>query len=196
MANESEVGGTPTETSTTGESTKVDETKTGEETSTGGQQTEVVVETPEAKRSRLKRELDRHEKKYGFSEDRESSTKAKKTKTDELDYGQLAFYNSKSDSLKIESDEDIEFLKEQMEGTGKSQKDILASNWFKAEFKERKDAKAVAKATPGSTRTATENSSTKVDYWIAKGELPADKELRQQVVEKKYELAKAGKLPK
>lgn len=188
MENESEVVVTTTETGNNGESAKADDTKS-EDTH--------VVETPEAKRARLIRQLDSHNKKYGFHDDEEKvAPKAKKTKTDELDYAQLAFYNTKSDSMKIESDDEIDFLKQQIQSTGKTQKEILDSNWFKVELKERRDAKSVAKATPSNSgsRQAEAPAETKVDYWIAKKELPQDKILRQAVVERKIELARQGKL--
>lgn len=187
MNNESEVVVTATETGDDVESTKVEETKS-EDTH--------VVETPEAKRARLKRQLESLDKKYGFSDEEKVAPKAKKTKADELDYAQLAFYNTKSDSIKIESDDEIDFLKQQIESTGKTQKEILNSNWFKTELKERRDAKSVAKATPSSSgsRQAEAPAETKVDYWIAKGQLPPDKELRQAVVERKIELSRQGKL--
>lgn len=112
--------------------------------------------------------------------------KAKKTEADTLDYGQLAFHNSKSDSVKIEHEDDMEFLKETLEETGKDQQSILNSDWFNAELKSRQEARTVKDATPKGGRGSGETPSTKADFWIKKGELPEDtpenRELRIEVV--------------
>jgi len=124
--------------------------------------------------------------------EKKSETKSKKT--DELDYGQLAFYNSKSDSVKIESDEDVEFLRQTISDTGKSQAELLKAKWFSSELKERQEAKTVARATPGVSRVAGNSAVNTVDYWISKGQLPDDFELRAKVVDRKIELARQGRL--
>jgi hypothetical protein len=113
-------------------------------------------------------------------------------KSDEIDLGHLAFYNSKSDSVKIEADEDVEFLQSTIKETGKTQKTLLGSKWFQSELKERQEARSVLKATPGATRTAGEPASTKVDYWINKGQLPPDQKLREDVVNEKIRRARSS----
>ena len=50
----------------------------------------------------------------------------------------LQITRGESDSLKIDHDEDVEFLKNTIKETGKSQKDILATKWFQAELKDGK----------------------------------------------------------
>jgi hypothetical protein len=108
-------------------------------------------------------------------------------KSDELDYGQLAFYNSKSDSIKIETDAEIAFLKKTIEETRKPQSSILNSKWFQSELKEMRELKQTADAVPSSSKRANQSSKDSVDYWVAKGELPpADQqELRRKVVNAK-----------
>ncbi len=99
-----------------------------------------------------------------------------------LDYGQLAFYNSKSNTVKIEADEDIDYLKQVMEETGKSQADILNSKWFSAEIKERAEIRASDKAVPAHGERIAKSGKDTVEYWLGKGELPSDSELRMKVV--------------
>ena len=54
----------------------------------------------------------------------------RKKKSDELDYTHLAFHNSKSNTLKIESEEEIEWVKQQLEETGKPLQGLLNSKYF------------------------------------------------------------------
>ena len=149
-------------------------------------------ESLEARKARLSRELKQVNKKLGITEE----PKKIKSKSDELDFGQLAFYNSKSDTIKIESDEDISFLQQTIEETGKDQKSILGAKWFQAELKERKEQKSVARATPSPSRLPGDNAKTKIDYWLNRKELPPNtpenKELIAKIFEAKYEREKAG----
>ena len=114
-------------------------------------------------------------------------------KTDDIDFAQLAFHNTKSDALKIESDEDIDFLRTTLKETGKTQKELLGAKWFQAELKERSEARATKEATPSGTRRSGETSAkTQVDYWLKRGELPPNTpenaKLRQEVVAMKRDL--------
>ena len=80
----------------------------------------------------------------------------------------------------------MEFLKDTLEETGKDQQSIINSEWFNAELKSRQDKRAVTDATPKGGRGSGETPSNKADFWIKKGELPADtpenRELRIEVV--------------
>lgn len=108
-------------------------------------------------------------------------------KSDDLDYGQKAYLKASG----IEPTE-FEFVKQEMESSGKDIDELLENGYFQNSLKSFREAKAVAKATPGATRTASEPASSKVDYWIAKGELPPDPKLRIEVVNKKIELARSA----
>lgn len=110
----------------------------------------------------------------------------KKAVQSELDYGQLAFHNSKSNSFKIENDADIEHLQNIMNESGKSQNEILGSKWFQADVKERQEARSVKDAIPSnSKRSPSSGTKDNVDYWLAKGQLPPDRALREKVVNAK-----------
>lgn len=106
---------------------------------------------------------------------------------DELDYGQLAFHNTKPDVLKIESEEDVEFLQNTIKETGKSQAAILSSKWFQAELQERITARASANAVPKAKNRSGQTVITDVDVAVAKyketGELPKDFATRNKVVD-------------
>lgn len=113
-------------------------------------------------------------------------------KKSEIDYAKLAFYNTKSDVTRIESDEDIGFLRQTLEDTGKPQEAILGAKWFQAELKERREAKATADAIPTGTRRSVDTSTDKVEYWVAKGGLPPNTpenvQLRRDVVNRRLEV--------
>ena len=116
---------------------------------------------------------------------KDTDTKAvnkSKKEADSLDYGQLGFYNSKTDSVKIESDEDIEYLQKTIAETGKKQMDILGAKWFQAELKERAELRATKEATPNHDKRATTSGKDTVEYWLAKGGLPEDQALKIKVV--------------
>lgn len=115
----------------------------------------------------------------------------------DVDFAQLAFHNTRSDSTKIEHDEDVEFLRETIRETGKPQAYILGSKWFQTELKERQELRATTEATPsGSKRSPTASSQTNPEYWLARGELPPDtpenRKLREDVVNLRYEREKSA----
>lgn len=112
--------------------------------------------------------------------------------SNDLDYGQLAFYNSKSNSIKIEDNEDVDFLRETMENTGKSQSDILNSKWFQAELRERQDDRSNKNAMPKAGKRAPSSGKDSVDYWIDRDDLPLDRELRLKVVNAKIAKEKSA----
>lgn len=94
-----------------------------------------------------------------------------------FDYGQKAYLKSSG----IDAD-DFEFVKEVMDNTGKDLDSVLASKYFQSELKERKDLRMAEQATPSGSKRAGNTTRDQVEYWMAKGELPPDRELRQKVV--------------
>lgn len=185
MENESEVDVNATETIDEVESTEVEETtvdETPKETK--------VEETSEAKGARLRRQLDQHNKKYGVKEESKPAPKAKTE--NELDWGQKAYLKSSG----IDSSE-FDFFTAAMAETGKDIDSLLSSKYFQAELKEQRESKSIEKATPKSSRLSAEINNNKVDSWISKGGLPPETndniQLRRDIVNKRYELAKAGR---
>lgn|SRR3990167_796437 len=103
-----------------------------------------------------------------------------------FDYGQKAFMRSND----IKSDE-FGFVQNVMEDTGKSLDDVLESKYFQAELKERREEKATKEATPPSSKRSSSSPRDTVEYWIQKGELPPDRDLRQKVVNEKINREKS-----
>lgn len=163
--------------------TNVEEEVKGGDEAEGGDEEESTTpekpqETPEAKLARLERQAKQLRKKLGVEESENKSKKSKKS--DDLDYGQLAYLSAKG----VESDEDIDLVKEVIAETGKDLKDVIKSKYFQAELKERRETRAVREAIPsGSKRSGTSTKDT-VEYWLAKGQLPPSDqtELRRKVV--------------
>lgn len=128
---------------------------------------------------------------------KEPEPAAKPEPSSDVDFGNLAFYNTKSDVVKIEHDDDVEFLRETMKETGKTQSSILAAKWFQQEIKERQELRATKLATPeGSRRSPTLPSQQTPEYWLGRGEMPPDtpenRELRQKIVNTRYEREKGA----
>ena len=119
----------------------------------------------------------------------ETKSSKEPSKPSELDWGQLAFHNSKSDSIKIEDSEDVEFLKKTIEDTGKSQDSIVSSNWFTAELKEKQAERVKIAGTPKSKkRTGQSGASDDTDRAMAEfersGDLPKDFKTKVKVIDK------------
>lgn len=145
--------------------------------------------TPEEELAYHEGRAKRIRKDLGLNHEEDKSDKTPKKaaqKSDGLDYGHLAFYNTKAESIRIESDEDISFLKKTIADTGKSQQDLLGAKWFQAELKERAALKATADATPPGKRSGGAAVDS-VEYWMAKPFEEVPKDMRQKVVNAKLE---------
>lgn len=165
-----------------------------------GESTEVKPESDErdSKIEELQAEVEKKDKRIAdlSSKTRDLKKEAKKSDTpkaenqsDELDYGQKAYLNTKEI---VESEHD--FVNEQLKKSGLSLNELLDNGYFKAKLQEVRDAKVVSEATPSQTRGATEPSSSKAQHWVDKGELPPDtpenRKLRIDVVNKRMEVEK------
>jgi hypothetical protein len=89
--------------------------------------------------------------------------------------------------------EEISFVFEEMKKTGKSMDEILDSKYFQQQLAEKRELAATEAAIPSGTNRGGNATRDKVDYWIAKDELPpADQvELRRKVVNAKIEREKS-----
>lgn len=107
----------------------------------------------------------------------------------EFDYGELAYIEAKGFS----NEEDVAYIEKTTKESGKSLKELLSTNWFKADLKERQEIRASKNAIPEGTKRSGGGAKDQVEYWIAKGELPpADqKELRRKVINAKIDTGKA-----
>lgn len=137
-------------------------------------------ETPEARKSRLERELERHLKKHPHLAEQKEKPQAP-GKKGELDYGQKAFLIASG----IKEQAEIELVQRGIKESGLSLEQLLANGFFQAQLKELRDQNAADDATPSGKRSG-QPSRDSVDYWIAKGGLPEDtpanRELRTKIV--------------
>lgn len=164
----------------TTEETETDPEVTEEETEEKSK--EPKTESPEAKLARLERQAKQLRKKLGVEEKAEPK-KAKKS--DDIDYAQEAYLIAQG----IKEADERELVRERMEDTGKSLKEIIESKSFQRDVKELRDERAVKLATPSSSRRSSVSAKDTVDYWKAKidaGQATlldvSDIKLRRQIV--------------
>ena len=148
-------------------------------------ETETTQETEEttdwqARARELEGRLKRAEKKLSRSET-ETPTKAP-SKTGDFDYGQKAFLVANG----VKSTDEMKLVKEIMSNTGKSLDQVLESKYFTAELNEMREMKKSQDAIPSNSKRTSQSGKDTVDYWLAKGELPEDRELRSKVVKAKW----------
>lgn len=146
------------------------------------------AETPEAKRSRLTRELDQHNKKHPLTVEPKPADKK-----GELDYGAKAFLMQNDIKTEAEMALVQAALKENPSMTLES---LLTNGYFKAQLKELRDEKAAEDATPRGNGRGSQNGRDSVEYWIAEGKLPPDtpenRELRAKIVNAKMKQSQGG----
>jgi hypothetical protein len=139
--------------------------------------------------------FERAKKAEGYTKDTEGNwskvekeaPKSKAKPTDELDYGQKAYLKASG----VETTE-FDFVKQHLTESGKDLDALLASKYFQSELKEFRDKKSTENASPSPTRTTVENPQSKVEYWIARKELPADPALRLAVVNRRIEMERSA----
>ena len=100
------------------------------------------------------------------------------SKSDELDYGKKAFLVANG----IKGSKEMELVESIVKETGKTIEQVIESKYFQAELKEIRDLKTTEDATPKGSKRTGQSAKDTVGYWIAKGELPTDRKLRQEVV--------------
>ena len=113
----------------------------------------------------------------------------KKAEKSKLDFGEKAFLKAYG----IEGEEALDFIASMRERTG-DELDILVNDEIvTAKLKAFKDASAAKDAIPSKTNRSNQTDAKEnVDYWIKKGELPKDTELRKKVVNAKLSIEKSA----
>jgi hypothetical protein len=92
-----------------------------------------------------------------------------KKPSSELDYTQLGYLAAKG----IEDDDSIAFIQSVALKTGDNLRTILNDDFVKSKLAKIKENASVLAATPSaSKRGDTSTSRDKVEYWLAKGEMP------------------------
>lgn len=131
-------------------------------------------EEEQGRRRRLETKLNKSTK-----ETPEPQTK----KSNDLDYGELAFLTAKG----VENDDEVDFVKTIINNTGRSLKDVVGDDYVQAKLTAMREQRAVKDATPSGTKRSAQSASDSVEYWLAKGELPDDVDLRRKVVNARIE---------
>lgn len=134
-------------------------------------------ESLEDRRARLQRQLAQTEKKLGLDVEKKPETKTSKQSND-FDYGQKAFLVANG----IKGNDEIKLAQEFAKNTGKSLEDVVENKYFLQELNEVRELRNSANAVPKGRGKTGNSSQDSVDYWLAKGELPSDFELRKKVV--------------
>ena len=110
-------------------------------------------------------------------------------KSDDLDYGELAYLEAKG----IKESE-IDFVTAEKLKSGVELKELLSNDYFQSKLKTLRDEASIKDATPSSSRDGGEAPSTKAEFWIAKGEMPPNTpentQIRRDIVNKRMEIAK------
>jgi len=127
-------------------------------------------ETPEAKLARLERQASQLRKKLGVETEKPS-------KSDNLDYGHLAYLTSKG----IESDKEIAFVKAEMKASGQELRTLLSNEYFQAKLEKQRALAKTADATPTGKRSGGVPTDS-VDYWMSKPIEEVPPEMRIKVV--------------
>ena len=136
---------------------------------------------------RLKTKLEKKEEIKDVEEPKAKLKKKKSVSKEKgFDYAQKAFMKVNDVTSK-----EYPLVQDIMDATGKDLDEVLESKYFRAEQKELREAEASADAIPDGTKRSAQTSRDKVDYWLAKGEMPpADQvQLRRDYVNAKLKKA-------
>lgn len=135
-------------------------------------------ETPEARKARLLRQLKRVSKELG----EEEPPAPLQPKTGKLDETQLDYLDLKG----ITDSDEIAVIQKVMANTGQNVREALKDEYVVSKLDALRAQRAVADATPGSSRRSTGGASSDLAAAIAKYEatqvLPDDFDLRTKVV--------------
>lgn len=128
-----------------------------------------------------KKKLDALSRELSSDEEKEAPKAPKQTEG--LDYGQKAFLQSHE--LSIKSSE-FGFVEKALKESGMSLDKLLENGYFVAELKELREAQETKDAIPKGSSRSGSPSKDSVDYYLKKGEIPTDKKLRKEYLDRKY----------
>lgn len=109
---------------------------------------------------------------------------AEPEKKDGFGYGELAYLETKG----VDESHHNRLFKLTQE-TGLELRELMSRDWLKKELKEATLKAETLDATPKDTKPSSQSDKTSVDYWIAKGEYPEDRELAVKVNKARRERA-------
>lgn len=173
------------------QATETEETETNE--STEEKPEEKPKETPEQRVARLKRQLEREEKKLGVRKEEQHIDK--ETRSGELDYGEKAFLRS----YDIKGSDELALVKDWQKRTGDALDSIVEDDIFQAKLTKLREARAAAEAIPRSTKRTAQVATDDASYWQSKIESGQasladiqDIRVRREVLNRRIEQEKTG----
>ena len=131
------------------------------------------TESDEDRKSRLTRQLKQVNKKLGV-EDKPKPT----SKSNDSDLGEKAFLRSND----IKEADEIALVNKLKKETGKAVDSLMETTYFQTELKALRENRATSDAIPSNGKRSNNSAVDTVEYWIAKGELPKDTELKRKVI--------------
>jgi hypothetical protein len=111
-------------------------------------------------------------------------------KSDDIDFGELAYHNTQPDTVRIVHDDDVEYVRATVKRMGLPLREVLADEIVQGKLKAMQEARLVVNATPLSTRrTGGQGNELEIAYtkYLQTNKLPDDPALRMQVVNKRQE---------
>lgn len=163
---------------------KVEETVETEETTEEKPEEEKPKETPKAKKARLERQLKKVNKELGVEDKPKEDIK----KSDELDYGQLAFMEAKG--IK---EEEQEFVEGELKKSNLELKDLFKNEYFQSNLKKFRDNNEAKNATPKNNKRSGVVLKDSLEYHIANktpvGDIE-DVKLRREVLNARIDTEK------
>lgn len=134
-------------------------------------------ETPEARIARLERQLSQAKKKAGVEIETKKEKSSKEEGLDRIDRAVLR-------AEKIISADELELVESIKRETGKDVESILESRYFQSELKALREEKTSQDAMPSKAKRSSQSSTSSVEYWLAKGEMPpaSEPKLRTEYV--------------
>lgn len=148
----------------TTEETTDTETEETADTQEKAPEAEKPKETPEARVARLRRQLEREEKKLGLSDEKPAHSQEKETRSGDLDYGEKAFLRS----YDIKGSDELALVKDWQKRTGDSLDTVVEDDIFQAKLSKLREARATVEAVPKGTRRTNAPATDDVSFWNAK----------------------------
>lgn len=86
---------------------------------------------------------------------------------------------------------EFDFVQQMLQETGKPLEALIDHPYFQAELKLHREYSASREAIPTGGKRASQSAKDTVDFWLQKGELPKDRELRTKVVNERIKREKS-----
>ncbi len=167
-----------------------DENENNEVEETEEEETTEPTETSKEDETDWKAEALKYKAILDRNKNKKAKIKTEAKKSDEFDYGELAFLNAND----IKDSDEIDFAKKLQKQTGQELRDLIGDEYFQSKLNSYREGRATEKAMPKGSKRSNNSTVDSVDYWIAKGELPPveQRELRYKVVNARIKKEEAG----